>query len=316
MRVKISNIQSRPSYPESLEAFLPIRVKEEISALSGVKRIEEIRLRRERCVTLTTDRGNIFLRSQLNREEINEILSDMCGHSIYAHSETINNGYITLSGGIRVGICGRAAVEGGSVIGVYDVSALNIRIPSYIKSVGEPVCALLRTMSAAKGVLIYSPPGVGKTTLLRSVAYRMASGEGAKRVAVIDSRGELCGFESSREAALDILSGYPKPLGIEIAARTMNAQLMICDEIGGEDEADAIISAQNCGVPLLASAHGDNIEGLLRRPQIQKLHKAGVFGAYVRIARAPSAIDYRYEIRRAEEADGLLQNSGSAHIVI
>ena len=117
-----------------------------------------------------------------------------------------------------------------------------------------------------------------------------------------------------KEAAIDMLSGYPKPLGIEIAARTMNAQLMVCDEIGGEDEADAIISAQNCGVPLLASAHGENIEGLLRRPQILKLHHAGVFGAYVRIARDPLAIDYRYEIRRAEEADAVLQNSGLSHI--
>ncbi len=314
MRVKISNFKSRPSYPESLEAFLPQRLREEISALSFGGRIEEIRLRREQSVTLTTDRGNIFLRTALRREEINDILSDMCGHSIYAHSETINKGYITLKGGIRVGICGRAAVESGSVIGVYDVSALNIRIPSYVRSVGEPVCSLLRSMPASKGVLIYSPPGVGKTTLLRSVAYKMASGERARRVAVIDTRGELCGFEELKGVAIDMLSGYPKPLGIEIAARTMNAELMVCDEIGGEDEADAIISAQNCGVPLLASAHGDDLAGLLRRPQILKLHKAGVFGAYVRIVRAPSAIDYRYEIRRAEEADAVLQNSGSARI--
>lgn len=313
MRVKISNIRGRPSYPEMLNGFLPTRLKEEISELVGVGRIEEIRLRRDRSVTLTTDRGNLFLRSVLCREEINDILSEMCGHSIYAHSETINNGYITLKGGIRVGICGRAAVESGNVIGVYDVSALNIRIPSYIKSVGEPVCSLLRTMPFSKGVLVYSPPGVGKTTLLRSVAYRMASGECARRVSVIDTRGELCGFESLKDAALDILSGYPKPLGIEIAARTMNAQLMICDEIGGGDEVDAIISAQNCGVPLLASAHGDNIEGLLKRPQILRLHRAGVFGAYVKIARAPNSVDYRYEIRRADEADAILQNSGSTY---
>lgn len=316
MSVKISNLKSLSLYPEEVAKLLPSRVREEISSLVGIRRIEEIRLRRERRVTLTTDRGNIFLRSVLSIGEINDIISDMCGHSIYAHSETINNGYITLSGGIRVGICGRAAIEEGTIIGVYDVSALNIRIPSHIRSVGEPVCTLIRSMPDSKGVLIYSPPGVGKTTLLRSVAYRMASGESARRVAVIDTRGELCGFERLRDAAIDMLSGYPKSIGIEIAARTMNPQLMVCDEIGGSEEADAIISAQNCGVPLLASAHGENIEGLLRRPQLLKLHKARVFGAYVRIARSPSGTDYRYEIRRAEEADALLQDCGSSVIGI
>jgi stage III sporulation protein AA len=192
------------------------------------------------------------------------------------------------------------------VAGVYDVSALNIRLPTHIKSVGEPICKLIRAMRERKGVLIYSPPGVGKTTLLRSVAYKMASGISPWRVSIIDTRGELALSFDGSGATVDLLTGYPKSVGIEIAARTMNPELMVCDEIGDAEEARAIIGAQNCGVPLLASAHGADLGGLLRRTGIRELHIAGVFGAYVGIERVRNESEYRYKINTAREADRYL----------
>ena len=313
--VSILHTEKREKYPALLKRFLPMTLCREIDERVGLDNIEEIRLRADRRVALTTNRGNIFLSCILSQKEISEILAEMCGHSLYAYSDMINNGYVTLDGGIRVGVCGRAAIEDERIIGVYGISSLNIRIPSDVRGVGGEICRLLRGMPTARGVLIYSPPGVGKTTPLRSVALMMGSGADALRVAIIDTRGELSCFADSQSAAIDVLLGYPKGIGIEIAARTMNAELMVCDEIGEEREVRSILYAQNCGVPLLASAHGDGIDGLLRRRGILELHRAGVFGAYVGISRKDGSPMYNYKITTSEEADDILQNSGSADSV-
>ena len=134
----------------------------------------------------------------------------------------------------------------------------------------------------------------------------MATEEISKRVAVIDTRGELGIMLDGSRATIDVLSGYPKSIGIEIAARTMNPELMVCDEIGGEDEARAIIAVQNCGVPLLASAHGSDLCGLLQRTGIRALQRAGVFGAYVRIDREYGRLEYKYKVNSAKEAERYL----------
>ncbi|MBQ8331487.1 MAG: hypothetical protein IJX94_03190 [Clostridia bacterium] len=295
--------------PSVLLEVLPYKLTEELRRGRNGGRIEELRLRSGRRASLTVEGENVFLNTVLSRAEMDETVSKLCEGSLYAHRDSIAVGYVTLAGGIRVGICGRAAIEGERIVGVYDVTGLNVRIPSRIRGLGKPICQLLRERKDGKGVLIYAPPGEGKTTLLRCVAAQMASGDFPLRVAVIDTRGELGVLPEDRELCLDLLTGYPRGLGIEIATRTMNAQLIVCDEIGETREAEAILAAQNSGVPFLASAHADCVEGLLERTGIRRLHEARVFGAYAGILRRRGGGEFLYTITDWEEANDRIQNT-------
>ena len=298
--------------PSIFSEILPPAIYSSLTELckNGLE-IEEVRLRAGQLCTVTARDGNISFGQGLSQTEMERIFERICGGSVYAHADTIRRGYVTLDGGIRVGVVGRASTDKGEIVGVYDVSALCFRLPRKIVRVGEPVCQLLREQEGTGGVLVFSPPGEGKTTLLRSVISKMAGGASPWRVVVIDTRDELCAFLEQQELCVDVLRGYPRPLGIEIAARSMNAQLVVCDEIGDMREAEAIIAAQNCGVPLLASAHASDVSGLLRRSGIRELHRAGVFGAYVGIRRTEGRRDYEYCVTYQEEADEFFENSRS-----
>lgn len=293
-----------------------MRVREDILRVAeNYGMIEELRLHSGRRATLTCGDRNILTPAVLTRSEMDGVLMRLCENSVYAYRETIAQGYITLRDGIRVGVCGRASLNSGKIVGVYDISTLAVRIPHTVPDIGDEICELLKNMNNTKGILIYSPPGVGKTTLLRAVAKKLASGDNALRVAVIDTRGELGVFLDNPSLCVDLLSGYPKETGIAIAAGTLGAQVIICDEIGSRAEADAIRSAHNCGVPLIATAHAANVRELLGRSGIGILHKSGSFGAYVGIRRkehisAPrsgvivmSEIDYDYDVCKREDAD-------------
>lgn len=294
-------VRAAEGLPQIIEKSLPYELVQEICALTSQGRVEEIRVRLGRRASVVLSGKNVMLSYKAGQSDISEIMTRMCKGSLYAYSDTINQGYISLPEGIRVGVGGRATCENGKIIGVYDVGILCIRIPHRQKRVGREVCELLKNFNSSRGVLIYSPPGVGKTTLLRGCVSILASGDNPMRTLVIDTRGELGFSLDSEELCLDVLSGYPRRLGIEIATRTMNAQLIVCDEIGDYEEALALVSSHNCGVPLIASAHAGSLSELLSRTGIRLLHEAGIFGAYVGISRAPY-MDFNYDITLHSDA--------------
>lgn len=300
-------VSPRQLLPSAICGILPPRLCDEIEqTVPAGEVIEELRLRRGRCASITVSGRNIRLSAVLSGVEMDELLLLLCEGSLYAHSETVCQGYIALKGGIRVGLCGRAGLAGAHVTGVSEISAISVRIPHAAPPVGEEIARLLHRQALTRGVLIYAPPAMGKTTVLRSVAVRMAGGENPLRVAVVDTRGELAFSLSSPTLLIDLLSGYPRGLGISIAARTLSAQLIVCDEIGDMNEAKEIVEAHNCGVPLLASAHAADVEELLARPGLRLLHEARCFGAYVRVFRRPGAFEFDYDICDWEAADARL----------
>jgi stage III sporulation protein AA len=289
--------------PECIKLALPQRVCGEIiNAAKKLDRVEEIRLHCGRRATLTSFGKNVTTPVVLTRSETASVLMRLCEGSVYAYRDTIAEGYISLRGGIRVGVCGRAALSEGKICGVYDIDTLVIRIPHPSPPLGKEIVELMNDCGFTSGVLIYSPPGVGKTTLLRSLAVMLSSGKDARRVSVIDTRGELAYSLDSPTLCIDLLSGYPKNVGLTLASRTLGPEVMICDEIGSRAEAEAICEAHNCGVPLIATAHASSVRELLGRSGMGLLHRAGAFGAYVGISRS-GRFSFTYDICKREDAD-------------
>jgi stage III sporulation protein AA len=182
---------------------------------------------------------------------------------------------------------------------VRNVESLAIRIPRRAKLDAGGVRGMLESFGMSAGLLVFSPPLGGKTSFLREVARELASGREPLRVVVVDTRGELGFSLDSPRLCLDLLRGYPKKEGLEIAARTLGAQVVICDEIGA-GESDAVCELHGGGVPLIASAHAAGLSDLLCRRGIAELHRARVFGGYMRVTRgSPPYVFYPWE-----EGDG------------
>ncbi|NLK39198.1 MAG: hypothetical protein GX303_02960 [Clostridiales bacterium] len=286
--------------------MLPLRAREAIDDCVDTmpnfeQRLNEIRLRASRPVSITLDGKNMVLPALCTAAELSQTVKLFCGGSIYAHSETLKAGYISIGNGYRVGVCGRAVLDKDKIIGISEISSVNIRIPRHIPGIGGYAEKILKGMDYPSGLLIYSRPGVGKTTLLRDLAVRLSSGRAPRRVALIDSRGELEGGGLREHCLIDVLSGYPKAAGIEIATRTLSPEFIICDEIGALDEARAILAVQSSGVPLIASAHASSKQELLLRPAIALLHESRIFGAYLGIDRRPGATEFQYELGYRDE---------------
>lgn len=284
--------------PPALAALLPARLCEAIEH-SRAPFAEELRLHADREASLTVSGRNIGLGLSLSAEEMQELLRKMCAGSLYAHSESIRQGFLSLGDGIRVGICGSAAIEAGRVIGVREITGLVIRLPHRVEVDATPILSELTGGTALRGILIFAPPGVGKTTLLRAVAAAASSPAYGIRTVCVDSRAELRFGMDDPRLSLDVLVGYPRALGIEIAVRSLGAELIVCDEIGSAEDAEAILSAANCGVPLVASAHARSLAELLDRPAVAALHRAGVFDVYVSLSRSGNRFSYGITHRRS-----------------
>lgn len=288
---------------ERVKRFLPYKI---LAELEGVRRdagerIEEIRLRSGHRASLTVGgaRGkrNLLLSAVTDTDELFGILTEMCDGSLYAYGESIVKGYVSIEGGIRVGVCGHASVENGRILGVRNISALNIRLPCATAEADRKIRERIRLAAlGGEGTLIYSPPAQGKTTILRSLARSLSRD---MRVALVDTRQEFEGYFNDKDLLIDLLTGYPKAEGIRIATAFLSPELIICDEIGA-DEAEAVAEAQNCGVPLLATTHGSDALGILRRSGIRKLYEAGAFGLYLGI-RIKYGEGFEYCLQSREE---------------
>ena len=288
--------------------YLPkdIRCKIERAALGEWLEIEEIRLRTGAPLTLGIWGESCFLTPaggitnhesdayRVSQEEVQSAFMAICENSVYAHMDEIRQGFITLKGGHRVGVCGKTIVEEGKIRNFREVSSLNFRIAHEIIGIADSVMD-----SVVKGVdilstLIISPPQTGKTTLLRDLA-RQVSNRGFK-TAIADDRGELGAMYSGRPqndvgAQTDIIDSAPKDEAILMLLRTMSPKVIISDEIACEKDVDAIRLAHGTGVAIIATTHGLNIEDVKNRKILRPLFADKVFKQAILLKRDFSTLD-------------------------
>ena len=285
--------------------YLSPRVREAFFAVSGATKTSvcEIRIRRELPLCFSVYGGTVFVNRNMQMckissalrctgEDVEYTVNRLCSGSLYRYADSLKRGYIVTPEGIRAGIYGEAVYEDGRISVVDGFCGINVRVPHRVRSIGERLCACYFGDGPCP-VLIFSPPGVGKTTLIREAAVILSQ---KYRISVIDEKGEIFPENTARECGMcDVLKGYTKPDGMEIAVRTLAPELIICDEIGMREDIPAILSVQNSGVPLMATAHGDSIEAIMKKPNIRCLCENGVFKRYVRMFAGGGGADMKEE---------------------
>ena len=251
-----------------------------VAALHG-EAVDEIRMYRDGRIVLVVGGRNIKTSVVCTEKILQETIGNLCGHSLYAHEESLRQGFIFTRDGIRVGVAGRCVCSGDGIERVADPASLCIRIPRRFPGTVDDILPYVADGGIPRSVLIFSPPGVGKTTALRELADQLANAP--YRVALIDTRYEL-GYGLSGEF-LDVFKGYPRPIGMEMATRVMNPQFVICDEISTEADARSVLQCASSGVAVIASAHGGSPDDLCRQAALNSLFRHGVFRTLVQLHR-------------------------------
>ena len=252
---------------------LPTDLKQKLEKYlleKGFSTVNEIRIRAGSYICLFIDSKAYVTDIWVSNDLINETLICLCDGSVYAHLNTIRKGYISIGKGVRAGICGKAVLENELISGISSITSINIRIPQKISFAAEYLHELLKAHDYNISVLLYSPPGVGKTTILRDLVCRLSSTESSIRHAVIDTREEITTFLENTLTS-DIY------LGIELATKSMTPKIIICDEITSLEEANAIMNSVLCGVSLIATTHASSYEELKSKEILQSLFNCDAF---------------------------------------
>lgn len=250
---------------------------------SLINTLQEIRIRVSKPIILKQRNSDIVLQHIVTNEELLHILERFCENSIYAYKNQICEGFLTIKGGHRIGITGSCVIENGKIINIKYVSSLNIRIAREVKGCSNAIINEIIDIDnqTILNTLLVSPPGKGKTTMLRDLVRQISNGINeikfkGKIVGLIDERGELAACyrgipQNDVGIRTDVIENVSKEKGVEILLRSMAPEIIACDEIGTHEDVQAIEKMLISGVKGLFTMHGNNMEDIKKNIEINKL---------------------------------------------
>lgn len=277
------------------------------SAAKRADELQEIRLRAGRKIIMILEGREWYLDeagqvvsdiregSYITEQDMEAILSHVCNYSIYAFADEIRQGFLTIPGGHRVGLAGQVILENeGKIRNMKHIRYMNIRISHEIRGAADMVMPYLYEERRLLNTLLISPPGCGKTTLLRDMIRQISDGgrygEGIN-VAVVDERSEIAGSymgspQNDIGTRTDVLDACPKGLGMMMLIRSMAPGVVAVDELGSEEDMRSLRQVMQCGSRIIATIHGDSLEDIQKKSFLRELKQKKLFDRYITLEKA------------------------------
>lgn len=262
----------------SFAAHFPPNLTEKL-LLMGTEDMQEIRLVAEKNAAVQKNGFLADTQIKLGRRELLKIVESMCRGSLYAVQASLSKGYITIEGGHRVGVCGKCITQDGKITHMTDIGAICIRLSREVIGAADSVMKYLECDMRLYNTLIISPPGCGKTTLLRDIARQIGN---RHKVCIADERSEIAACKDG-VSLYDVgkytcvMDAVPKSEGISMLLRTMAPEMIVTDETGSREEERAILESINCGVKIMTTAHGYNERDIKNKKYTGELASNGIF---------------------------------------
>ncbi|MEF9959708.1 MAG: stage III sporulation protein AA [Niameybacter sp.] len=306
--------------PRSVLSIMPKGIREQLVQLAKQKEgiVQEIRIRASKPLLIVMNNEEYGLTPQglgtvsrswlVTYEEVQAILQFLSGYSLYALEDEIRQGYVTIEGGHRIGLVGKAVIEDKKVKTLKYISGLNIRLSHEFIGCSDKVMPYLISRDKVYHTLVVSPPKCGKTTLLRDIIRNLSngySGYGPYTVGVVDERSEVAGCymgvpQNDVGLRTDVLDGCPKVEGMRMLLRSMAPDVIAVDEVGSLEDLQAIEEVLGAGVTIVCTTHGKDLEDCMKKPQLRHMLEQGWFEKVVVLSsrNGPCTVEQVEDFRR------------------